>query len=147
MAGDQLAAGREPFLALLGAPRGAPVALLHSGGRGRTLLCTDPVDTLARPAGATAGAFAELDAFLARHQQRRVVGWLGYDLGLDVEAWPLRLEDDFPVPVLHVAAYVTVQEFAPSVPHGAPALAPAAALRATVGRTGHESRVVGGGRH
>jgi para-aminobenzoate synthetase component 1 len=135
------AAAREPFLALLDAPRGAPVALLHSGGNGRTLLCTDPIDTLARPAGATEGAFAEFDAFLARHQQRRVVGWLGYDLGLDVEAWPLRLEDDFPVPVLHVAAYATIREFAPSVPHGAPALAPAEALRAHVGRADYERRV------
>jgi hypothetical protein len=78
------AAASEPFLALLDAPRGAPTALLHSGGNGRTLLCTDPVDTLARTAGATEGAFAALDEFLARHRERRVVGWLGYDLGLDV---------------------------------------------------------------
>jgi para-aminobenzoate synthetase component 1 len=139
--GAHTAAAREPFVALLGAPRGVPVALLHSGGRGRTLLCTDPVDTLARAAGATDGAFAELDAFLARHRERRVVGWLGYDLGLDVEPWPLRLVDDFPVPVLHLAAYATVQEFAQSVPHGAPALAPAEALRAHVGRADYERRV------
>ena len=42
-----MAAGSEPFVALLAAPRGVPVALLHSGGCGRTMLCTDPVDTLA----------------------------------------------------------------------------------------------------
>ena len=131
----------EPFAALLAAARGEPVALLHSCGRGPVWLCTDAVDTLARPAGATAGAFAALDAFLTRHRDRRVVGWLGYDLGLDVEAWPHRIVDDFPVPVLHVAAYATVREFAPSLPTRAPAVAPAVALRAHVGRADYERRV------
>ena len=136
--GDAAAA---PFVALQQAERGAPVALLHSCGRGPTWLCTDAVDVLTLPAGAWRGGFAALAAFLARHRDRRVAGWLGYDLGLDVEAWPLRLHDDFPVPVLHVAAYATVREFAPSVPAGAGAVPPAAALRAHVSRADYEARV------
>lgn len=135
------AAGAEAFAALCRAPRGGPVALLHSCGRGPTWLCTEPVDVLTRPAGAWAGAFAALDPFLRRHRDRRVVGWLGYDLGLDVEPWPLVATDDFPVPVLHVAAYDRVQEFAPAAPAGAPTLPAATALRAHVGRATYERRV------
>ncbi len=134
-------ASDAPFAALLAARAGGPVALLHSCGRGPALLCSDAVDALTLPAGAWPGAWAKLDTFLARHRERRVAGWLGYDLGLDVEAWPLRLADDFPVPVLHVAAYATVREFAPSVPPKAPPVPPAAALRARVGQRDYERRV------
>ena len=135
------AAGADAFAALCRAPQGGPVALLHSCGRGPTWLCTEPVAVLTRPAGAWAGAFAELDAFLRRHRERRVVGWLGYDLGLDVEPWPLFAADDFAVPVLHVAAYDRVLEFAPAAPAGAPPVAAATALRAHVGRASYERRV------
>ena len=135
------AAASAPFAALLQAPRGEPVALLHSGGRGATWLCTEPVATLARAAGDVDGAFAALDAFLREHARHRVVGWLGYDLGRDVEEWPQRLTDDFPVPVLHVAAYRRVQEFAPAVPAGAPPVPAAAALRAQLGQRDYEARV------
>jgi anthranilate/para-aminobenzoate synthase component I len=130
-----------PFAALQAAPDDRPLALLHSGGTGPTWLCTDPVDELTLPAGAHAGAFARLDAFLRQHRERRVVGWLGYDLGLDVEAWPVQLVDDFPVPVLHVAAYATVREFAPAPAPPAPPVAAASALRAHVGRRDYERRV------
>ncbi len=136
-----MAAGREPFDALLRAERGRPVALLHSCGRGPAWLCTEAVDELTRPAGAWHGAFDALATFLQRHSSRRVVGWLGYDLGLDVEAWPQRQQDDFAVPVLHVAAFDRVQEFAPSAVPPAPAVAAAASLRAQASRADYERRV------
>jgi len=131
----------EPFAALLAARRGEPVALLHSGGAGPAWLCTDPVDALSRAAGDTDGAFAALDAFLRRHPDRRVVGWLGYDLGRDVDPWPLRIADDFPVPALHVAAFATVREFAAAPVPPAPSVAAAASLRAHVSRADYERRV------
>ncbi|MBX3461806.1 MAG: aminodeoxychorismate synthase component I [Planctomycetes bacterium] len=136
-----MAAGAEPFEALLAAPRAGPVALLHSCGAGPAWLCTEPVDALTLPAGAWQGAFAALDAFLRRHADRRVVGWLGYDLGLDVEAWPRRLGDDFPVPVLHAAAFARVQEFASGGVPPAPAVAPATGLRAHATQADYERRV------
>jgi len=129
-----------PFDALLRCARG-PVALLHSCGAGPTWLCTDPVAELTVPAGQWAGALHSLDGFLRTHAGRRVVGWLGYDLGLDVEPWPLRLHDDFPVPVLHVAAYATVRQWAPSLPEPAPRVPAARELRAHVGRIDYERRV------
>ena len=76
----------NPFAALLDAPRGGPVALLASCGAGPTWLCTDAVEVLTLPAGDWRGAWQRLEVFLQRHAPRRVVGWLGYDLGLDVEA-------------------------------------------------------------
>jgi len=130
-----------PFAALLAAKRGEPVALLHSCGAGPAWLCTDPVAVLTRPAGEATGAFAALGEFLTQHRDRRVVGWLGYDLGQDVEAWPVRLVDDFPVPVLHVAAYATVREWAPRAPEPAPVVPAARELLAHVGRADYECRV------
>ncbi|HLQ38384.1 MAG TPA: anthranilate synthase component I family protein [Planctomycetota bacterium] len=132
---------REPFELLLQVPRGEPAALLHSCGVGPALLCTEPLAQLLLPAGAWAGAFAALEDFLARHRDRRCVGYLGYDLGLDVEPWPQRLADDFPVPVLHIAAYGSVREFAPAAVPAAPPLPPARALRAHVSRAGYERAV------
>ena len=134
-------AAAAPFTALLAAPRGEPVALLHGGGDGPALLCRGAVDALTLPAGAWSGAFARLDAFLREHRERRVVGWLGYDLGLDVEPWPLRLQDDFAVPVLHVAAYADWQELAPSRAAPPPRVPAAGPLRAHVGRADYERRV------
>lgn len=137
-AGDE---GAAPFTALLAAPRDRPTALLHSGGDGPAWLFTDAVDTLTLAPGAWAGAWDRLDAFLQRHGERRVVGWLGYDLGLDVEPWPTRLADDFGVPVLHVAAFGTVREFAPAPVAAAPAVPAARGLRAHVARGDYEARV------
>lgn len=136
-----MVAGAEPFEALLAAPRGRPVALLHSCGRGPSFVCTDAIEVLTRPAGAWSGAFAELDGFLQRHAARRVTGWLGYDLGLDVEAWPQRQRDDFVVPLLHVAAFDRVQEFAPAAVPPAPPVAAATAFAAHTTRTDYERRV------
>ncbi len=127
------------FAALLAAERGAPVALLCSGA-GTSLLFTRCVDRLTLPAGAWQGAFARLDAFLQRHREHRVAGWLGYDLGLDVEPWPLRIADDFPVPVLHVAAYARLDEFAPA-PAPEPPDVPPATLRAGIERAAYERKV------
>ena len=134
-------AAAAPFEALLQVPRGEPVALLHSGGRGATWLCREPVAALTRAAGNAAGAFAALDAFLQEHRESRVVGWLGYDLGQDVEAWPRHIVDDFPVPVLHVAAYRRVQEFVPAIPSGAPPVPAARQLRAHLSQGDYEARV------
>lgn len=130
-----------PFEALLACRRGEPVALLHSCGAGPAWLCTDPVAALTLPAGGHFGALAALDGFLQQHRDRRVVGWLGYDLGLDVEAWPLRIADDFPVPVLHVAAYATVREWPAAVVEPAPPVPAATSLRAHLGRADYERRV------
>ena len=130
------------FEALLAEPRDRPVALLHTGGgAGSTWLCTRPAGSLTCAAGDWRGAFDRLDAFLAEHRQRRVVGWLGYDLGLDVEAWPLAIEDDFPVPVLHVTAFEHVAAFDGAAPLRAPAVPAATDLRAHVARRDYEARV------
>ncbi|MCA8948623.1 MAG: aminodeoxychorismate synthase component I [Planctomycetes bacterium] len=131
----------EPLAALLAADRGGPIALLHGCGQGPSRLFTAPLAELTLAAGEWAGALARLDAFLAAHRDRPVVGWLGYDLGLDVEAWPLRLADDFPVPVLHVAAYGEVREFAAGAVPPPPPVAAARELRGHVARTDYERRV------
>src|SRR5690606_28682062 len=130
-----------PFAALLAAPRGEPVALLHSCGEGPAFLCTDAVAALTLPAGAWRGGFAQLHSFLQQHHQHWVVGWLGYDLGLDVEPWPQQPLDDFGAPVLHVAAYRRVQQFASAPVPPAPEVPPATALRAHVARADYERRV------
>lgn len=130
-----------PFEALLAAERGRPVALLHGCGSGPVRLLTEPVGELTLPAGEWAGAFEALDGFLAANPDRRVVGWLGYDLGLDVEAWPLRIPDDFAVPVLHVAAYDRVRELPPQPVPPAPAVAAAGPLLAHVTQRDYERRV------
>jgi para-aminobenzoate synthetase component 1 len=132
---------QDPLELLQDCPRGRPLALLHSCGRGPALLCTEPVAELLLPAGAHRGAFARLDAFLQQHRSRRCVGFLGYDLGLDVEAWPLVLADDFPVPVLHVAAYARVGQLPPSPVPPSPPVPAAGALRAHCARADYERRV------
>ena len=91
-----------------------PVALFCGGGWGNDVLLCDAVDVLAVPAGQWRGALADLDAFLQRHARRRCAGWLGYDLGLDVEAWPTALHDDVGAPVLHVAAFATERALPPA---------------------------------
>jgi xanthosine utilization system XapX-like protein len=73
-----------------------------------------PVEVLAAR-GAPRGAFAATRRVPAPPRAiAACVGWLGYDLGLDVEAWPLRIEDDFPVPVCCISPRTRrSQEFAP----------------------------------
>ncbi|MGC6486794.1 MAG: anthranilate synthase component I family protein [Planctomycetota bacterium] len=136
-----MSGGAEAFEALLAAPRGAPVALLHDGRGGPTWLCTDAAATLEVAAGDWRGAFDRVDAFLAAHAQRRVVGWLGYDLGLDVEAWPTRQQDDFAAPLVHLTAFADVREFDGAAADGAPPVPAATALRAHLGRADYERRV------
>ena len=131
----------DAFEALLAAARGGPVAMLHSGGDGRTLLCVDPVASLTVAAGEWRGAFDRLDEFLRLHSERRVVGWLGYDLGLDVEAWPTRLEDDLGAPLIHLTAFADVRSFDGAAAVGAPAVPAARELRAHLGRADYERRV------
>ncbi|MFM1874143.1 MAG: Aminodeoxychorismate synthase component 1 [Planctomycetota bacterium] len=96
---------------------------------------------LTLPAGGHRGAWAALDAFLREHRSLRTVGWLGYDLALDVEAWPTRIAEDFAVPVLHVAAYRRVREFAPQAVPPAPPVAAATELRAHLPRAAYEQKV------
>ena len=121
--------------------RGEPVALLASCGRGPSRLLTDAVDVLTLSASASKGALAALDAFLARHRDRVCAGWLGYDLGLDVEAWPTALADDFGAPVLHIAAYRTVREFAATPVPPAPKVAAAKSFVAHTTRADYQQRV------
>tara|TARA_R110002072_G_scaffold269079_5_gene428297 strand:- start:46668 stop:47882 length:1215 start_codon:yes stop_codon:yes gene_type:complete len=139
----------EAFRTLLGAPTGEPIAMLHSGGSGGgggggggpTWLCREPIETLTCDAGEWRGAFDRLGAFLAKHQQHRCVGWLGYDLGLDIEPWRTSSRDDFEVPVLHVTAYRDVREFHVASAAGAPAVPAATYLMATVGQMDYQRRV------
>jgi para-aminobenzoate synthetase component I len=138
---SQPAASPEAFAALLAAPRGEPLALLASCGAGPSFLCTEPVAELTRPAGEERGAFAALDHFLRRHAQHRVVGWLGYDLGRDVEPWPLRLAEDFAAPVLHVVAYARVQEFAPATVPAPPPVPAASRFQALLSRRDYMAKV------
>ena len=131
----------EAFAGLLAAPRGEPVALLHSAGAGPTWLCTNPVASLTVPAGQWCGAFDRVGRFLAAHPESKVVGWLGYDLGLDVEPWKLRIEDDGEVPLVHLTAFASAREYVDASACGAPAVPAATELRAHVGRVDYERRV------
>ena len=121
--------------------RGEPVALLLGSGWSQSLLCTEPVDALSLAAGAEIGAFELLEAFLERHRDRTCAGWLGYDLGRDVEAWPRAIADDFEVPVLHMAAYRRAEPCAPVPLPPAPPTAPARAFTAHTSRADYECRV------
>ena len=129
------------FEALLASSRDEPVALLHGGGVGPTWLCRDPKASLTCPAGQWEGAFGRLAEFLDQHRGDRVVGWLGYDLGLDVEAWPRAATDDFATPVLHVTAFADVTEFVDVDASGAPEVRPSGELLATVSQADYEARV------
>lgn len=131
----------DPLLELLEAPRGSPVALLHSCGTGPSFLCTDPVDELTLGAGEVRGAFERLQEFLQRHRARRCVGWLGYDLGRDLEERAVVAPEDHAVPVLHVVAYATVREYRAMPVPPAPHVPPASSLRAHVTRADYERRV------
>lgn len=131
----------EAFQALLGAPVGEPIALLHGGGVGPTWLCREPVASLTIGAANWRGALEQLSMFLEEHRDRRVVGWLGYDLALDIEEWRQSASDDFEVPVLHVTAYGHVREFCDADARGAPVVPRATELRAMIGQADYEARV------
>lgn len=130
----------DAFAALLAAPRTGPVALLRRAD-GRAFLGDQLRGELTLPAGDTEGAFERLGAFLRRHQQHTCIGFLGYDLALDVEPWPLHLADDLQQPVLHFAAYSRIRSFAAAPPPPVPALRPARSLRAHLPRADYERRV------
>jgi aminodeoxychorismate synthase component I len=131
----------EVFRALLDSPTGEPVALLHGGGVGPTWLCREPIATLTCGAGEWRSGFDRLGEFLAEHREHRTVGWLGYDLALDVEEWQQRAADDFEVPVLHMTAYRDVREFSAVDATGAPAVPAATDLCATIAQADYERRV------
>ena len=131
----------EAFRSLLGSPTGEPIALLHSGGVGPTWLCREPIASLTCAAGEWRSGFERLDTFLAEHRECRVVGWLGYDLALDVEPWQQQVADDFEVPVLHMTAYRDVREYSGVEAVGAPAVPPATNLRAAITQADYERRV------
>jgi para-aminobenzoate synthetase component I len=129
------------FEALVDARRGDPIALLHGGGVGPTWLCRKPIASLDCGPSEWRGAFDRLGAFLGEHHDHRVVGWLGYDLGLDVESWPQLAPDEFPVPVLHMTAYAEVSRFEGVSAAGAPAVDAARDVRASISQQGYEQRV------
>ncbi len=129
----------HPVELLAEAGRGEPLALFVGAGWSRSILCRDPVASLTIPAGEEIGAFARLDAFLREHRERTCAGWLGYDLGRDVESWPRTIVDDFEAPVLHMAAYARVDELPRDV--DAIALPPSPRVAAASSFTAHQSRV------
>ncbi len=108
----------EPFERLLQAPRGLPVALLHSCGdrdfgSGGVRLYRSPVEVLEIDQDAVGpDTWAHVDAFLARHFERPVVGFLGYDLRDATEALPRRIAaDGFGGPALHLQAHEHCEEW------------------------------------
>jgi para-aminobenzoate synthetase component 1 len=131
----------EPFRALCEASAGAPLALLHSCGRGPARLFTDAVDALTLVADEWPTAFERLGRFLARYERRSCVGYLGYDLRDAVEALARTAPDDFPVPVLHFAAYERCREWEPAAVPPPPAVPDATSLRAHTTRADYERRV------
>ena len=131
----------NPFESLMTVPRGAPIALCRQPDLGVWQLYTGVVDELTLPAGQTEGAWQQLGDFLERHRDRLCAGWLGYDLGLDVEAWPLAIADDFPVPVLHVVAFDEVGEWVDGEVPPPPTVPAAGPLMAHVSRGDYERRV------
>lgn len=133
----------HPVELLQSLPVGEPLALLCGAGWKHSMLCRDPIDALTLPAGAEIGAFSQLDAFLQRHRDRTCAGWLGYDLGRDVEAWPRRIDDDFGAPVLHLAAYARVDAIANDAAPlpNAPTVSAARSFVAHQSRSDYERRV------
>jgi para-aminobenzoate synthetase component I len=130
-----------PFARLLELPRGVTTALLHSGANAPALLFSEPVSELRREAGEWSGSFDALDSFLARHEDRKCVGFLGYDLRDDVEPVRRTVADEFPWPCMHVAAFDRVEEWWPQeVPEPPPVVA-AESLHAHTSRADYEARI------
>jgi para-aminobenzoate synthetase component 1 len=129
-----------PFEWLEGAPRGEPVALLHSGGEGQVLGFRAAAELL-RVVDPDPGVFGALDAFLARHHTRTTVASFGYDLRDAIEALPRRIPADLDQPVLLAAAFDERIEFG-ALPPPAPCDVPAATgLQPTPTREAYEACV------
>jgi para-aminobenzoate synthetase component 1 len=143
-AATHIAAPEAPFLALLDAAAGGPVALLHSCGAGPARLFTGAVDELTLAAEEWPDAWDRLAAFLAAHEQRPCVGYLGYDLRDATEPIARVAVDDFPLPLLHFTAYGGERRW-PAAPApflaGAPPVAPARRLSAHASRADYEARI------
>jgi len=131
----------NPLARLLDAPRDAAVALLHSCGAGPSFLLLDPVDELVVRDGEP-DALGRIDAFLARHSDRRCAGWIGYDLRDAIEPLPRRCADDLGVPLVHLVAFAREERFA-AAPVPSPPECPTAAepVRAHVSRRDFEARI------
>jgi len=101
----------DPFAVLAAAPRGMPLALLCQEGWGKTWLFTRPEASLHLPADRVARALPEISSFLAENHERRCVGWFGYDLRDAIEALPRSIADPSPLPVAHLAAYGSAEQW------------------------------------
>lgn len=130
----------SPFVQLAQAARDAPIALLHSGGGGPTWLFDGACDELVVQGDAASGALARIDAFLARHRERRCVGYFGYDLRDAVEVLPRRIAADLDLPLAHLVAFERQQAWHD---HGVPAppAIPPTDARAHTSRADFEARV------
>ncbi|GAB4149140.1 MAG: aminodeoxychorismate synthase component I [Planctomycetota bacterium] len=111
------------------------------GATGAAFLAASPSSSLTLGPGEWRGAFLALRSFLRRNHERCCVGFLGYDLALDVEPFPVSIEDDFPQPVLHFSAYDRILRFPPS-DEGDPPPLPRCALRPSIPRADYERRVL-----
>ena len=129
-----------PFEWLEGAPRGEPVALLHSGGAGRVIGFGGAVEVL-KLEEPQPTAFAELDAFLSRHGSRTCIVSLGYDLRDAVEALPRRIASDIDQPVLSVVAFEERVDFGPLPPPRVCDVIPATGLAPMPTRVAYEDQV------
>ena len=140
MAKNQQSPAR-PFAVLTRARKGAPLAMLHPCGEGPVRLFTDPVEVLSVAAEDVGEALDRLEGFLARHVERRCVGYVGYDVRDAVESLPRRIEGEFAHPVLHVVAYDDVREWASCAVPTPPGVASARELHAHASRQDYEARV------
>jgi len=131
----------SPFARLLAADTNAPIAFLHSGGGGRSLLFSDARDRLQLGDDARGAALARIDDFLRRHRQRHCVGYLAYDLRDAVEPLPRRIADDLGLPLVDLVAFARRQEWHDAgVPAPPPPAAPSA-VRVHLTREEFEARV------
>jgi para-aminobenzoate synthetase component 1 len=131
----------NPFARLLAAPRGEPVALLHSGGAGRTFLLRDAVAALVLTDTMMGDAFGRIDAFLAKHRGRRCAGYLGYDLRDAVEAQPRRIRADLELPVVHLVAFAQEEVWEDSAAPAPAPPAPGCAVALSCPRADFEARI------
>jgi len=131
----------RPFEELVAAPRGGPLALLHSCGSGLVRGFSRPAETLNVSVGELAEAFDRVASFLSRHAERSCVGYLGYDLRDAVEQLPRRLEDEFDRPVVHLVAYDEVTEWPAGEVPPPPPVSAAREVRAHSSRVDYEARV------
>lgn len=115
--------------------------MLHSCGRGPVRLFTAPIDALTVSACDWRQAWARLQEFLVAHADHTCVGWFGYDLRDAVEPLPRTIDEDFAVPLLHVAAYEDQRQWPSSSVPPPPPLAAARDVGAHLTRAEYERRV------